>query len=728
MEQMHSLLKRQIRRHLAGLDSLPKEWQGFVDAVNNAYFEFDADRDMLERSLELSSQELLKANSELRAVFERLIYSSVDGIFAFDCDCRYTVWNPAMERIFGISKLQTLGKCAFDVFPALRENGGDQFYLEALAGQTVVARDRPYVVPETGQQIFFEGHYSPLLDESGQIIGGLAILRDVTERKQAEEALRRAHDELERRVQERTAELAKINDQLHQAKEAAETANRAKSTFLANMSHELRTPLNAIIGYSEMLQEEADDLGYAEFTPDLKKINAAGKHLLALINDILDLSKIEAGKMDLYQETFDLVPMLDDVVTTVQPLVEKNANTLVVQRPDALGTMRADLTKVRQNLFNLLSNACKFTKQGTIGLTVSRQTEDGIEWITFRVSDTGIGMTAAQMEKLFQPFSQAEASTARQFGGTGLGLAITRKFCQMMGGDITVESELAQGSTFTIRLPAGLSDRHAQPATPTASKSEALPEGGSTVLVIDDDPTVCDLLQRFLSKEGFRVVSASGGEEGLQLAKALRPVAITLDVLMPGMDGWAVLTAMKADPDLADIPVILLTIVDNKNLGYALGAAGHLTKPIDRDHLIALLQKYRREDPCRSLLVVEDEASTRELLRRMLEKEGWSVVEAEHGRVALERVAEHRPSLILLDLMMPEMDGFEFVAELRKCQEWRTIPVVVVTAKDLTQEDRLRLNGCVEKFIQKGAYSREALLAEVRDLVASCVAQKNRGT
>src|SRR5919204_1052588 len=344
MEQVHSLLKRQIRRHLGGVDSIPREWQGFVDAVNDAYFEFDADRGMLERSLELSSQELLKANSEMRAVFEWLIYSSVDGIFAFDRVCRYTVWNPAMERMFGVSKLQALGKCAFEVFPYLKENGGDKLYLEALAGRTVVARNRPYVMPETGQRGFFEGHYSPLIDESGAIIGGLAIIRDITERKWAEEALRRARDELEIRVQERTAELAKANDELRQAKEAAEAANRAKSTFLANMSHELRTPLNAIIGYSEMLQEEAEDLGDEEYIPDLQKVNAAGKHLLGLINDILDLSKIEAGRMDLFLETFSVPDLVRDVAAIVRPLVEKNANTLVVQCSDDLGTLHADLT------------------------------------------------------------------------------------------------------------------------------------------------------------------------------------------------------------------------------------------------------------------------------------------------------------------------------------------------------------------------------------------------
>jgi CheY-like chemotaxis protein len=333
------------------------------------------------------------------------------------------------------------------------------------------------------------------------------------------------------------------------------------------------------------------------------------------------------------------------------------------------------------------------------------------------------------MEKLFQAFSQADALTARKYGGTGLGLVITRRFCRMMGGDISVESEYGVGSTFTIRLPADVTARKAEPTLVAESRFELAPvspvepppEGATTVLVIDDDPSVRDLMQRYLSKEGFRVETASGGEEGLRLAGELRPDVITLDVLMPEMDGWAVLTALKADPELASIPVIMLTIVDDKNRGYALGVSEYLTKPVDRERLVAVLHKYRSVPPPLHALVVEDDAATREMLWRVLEGEGWTVAEAENGRVALERVAEEQPALILLDLMMPEMDGFEFVHELRKHGAWRSIPIVVVTAKDLTTEDRLRLNGYVEKILRKEAYSREALLTEVRDLVAGCV-------
>jgi signal transduction histidine kinase/CheY-like chemotaxis protein len=499
-----------------------------------------------------------------------------------------------------------------------------------------------------------------------------------------------------------------------------ELADRHKSEFLANMSHELRTPLNAIIGYSEMLQEDAADLGAEQFTADLQKINAAGKHLLELINAVLDLSKIEAGKMELYFETFSVPGLVQDIAAVIQPLAAKNANRLEVRCPDEIGTMRADLTKVRQALFNLLSNACKFTERGTISLTVVREAIDSRDWTVFSVGDTGIGMTPEQLARLFEAFSQADAATTRRYGGTGLGLALSRRLCRMMGGDITVESAVGRGSTFIIRLPAQVAEAIEEPAAP-AVPTDGVPPGVGTVLVIDDEAAVRDLMQRFLAKEGFRVVTVSGGEDGLRWARELRPDAITLDVMMPGMDGWAVLSALKADPDVADIPVIMLTIVDDRNLGYALGASDYLTKPVDRERLVTVLKKYRRDLP---VLVVDDDVGLRQLLRRMLEPEGYAVLEAENGRVALERLREVSPSVILLDLMMPEMDGFEFVAEVQRHAGWRAIPIVVITAKDLSRDDHERLNGYVQQILQKGAYSRDELLAEVRELVAASVTRR----
>jgi signal transduction histidine kinase/CheY-like chemotaxis protein len=517
--------------------------------------------------------------------------------------------------------------------------------------------------------------------------------------------------------------MLNILEDLEEAKQEAEEATKAKSFFLANMSHELRTPMNAILGYSEMLMEDAEDQGQADFIPDLQKIHAAGKHLLGLINEILDLSKIEAGKMDLFLESFDVGEMINEVASTLRPLVDKNANTLQVHLAPDLGAMHADLTKVRQSLFNLLSNASKFTEKGTIALNAEPVFKDGARWIAFRVADTGIGMTPEQLDKLFQPFVQADASTSRKYGGTGLGMTITQLFTKMMGGEMSVVSELGAGTTFTVLLPTEFkASPPAEVSQPEAGEPKFLP-GLNTVLVIEDDPGGRDLLTRLLTKEGYRVETAAEGEAGLRLARELHPDIITLDVMMPGMDGWAVLSELKADPELADIPVVMLTIVDNKNLGYALGAADYLTKPIQRDRLLAVLAKYCPPSQPATVLVVEDDVETQEIIRRPLEKAGIQVMVAENGRVALERLSEGQPGLILLDLLMPEMDGFQFVDHVRQHEAWRTIPIVVVTAKDLTAEDRLRLNGYVADIIRKDSKGQEELLAEVSNLVKTRLQQ-----
>ncbi len=515
-----------------------------------------------------------------------------------------------------------------------------------------------------------------------------------------------------------------IATELVAARDQALEASKAKSSFLANMSHELRTPLNAIIGYSELIEEECIDLGQEEFIPDLKKIQAAAKHQLSLINDILDLSKIEAGKMEVFVETIDIPRMIQDVVSTIVPLIEKNGNTLEVNAPEDLGMMRADLTKVRQILFNLLSNASKFTKEGIVSLDVARTEDKSGNWITFSVTDTGIGMTPEQLAKLFKDFSQADSSTTRKYGGTGLGLSISKRFSEMMGGDISATSEADKGSTFTVKLPAIV--EKPEPAPREEIKPLPQLEGASTVLVIDDEATVRELMQRFLVKEGFRVEVASSGDEGLKRAKELRPDMITLDVMMPNMDGWAVLSALKSDAELSQIPVIMLTIVSDKSMGYALGASEYLTKPIDRDKLVGILRKYQCEKAICEILVVEDDDATREMIARTLEKEGWTVDQAENGRIALDRVSIAQPGLILLDLMMPEMDGFEFVEALRKNANWRTIPIVVVTAMDLGEKERKMLNGQVEGILQKGAYTQEDLFTEVRTLVAACLKKAPR--
>ncbi len=512
-------------------------------------------------------------------------------------------------------------------------------------------------------------------------------------------------------------------EEAEKARQSAEEASRTKSAFLANMSHELRTPLNAIIGYSEMLIEEALEQGQEAMEPDLRKIQTSGKHLLALINDILDLSKIEAGKMTLYFEEFNVPQMIGEIAATIQPLMVKNGNRLEIDCPAEIGVMFSDVTKVRQILFNLLSNASKFTKDGKVRLKCARDAK----MVHFSVQDTGVGMPPEAQKKLFKEFSQADDSTTRKYGGTGLGLAISKRFCEMLGGSIRVESQSGVGTTFFVDLPvkatvtesSGVEVQRANvpepPAeSPTQSASSATEiQADPGVLVVDDDPEVQDLLRRILEKEGYRVFMAKNGPQALELAATVRPCLITLDIMMPGIDGWAVLAELKQRPQTRDIPVVVVTLVDNKPMALALGAADYLAKPFDREKILQLLRAHGPAATPR-ILVIEDDITTYEVLVRVLEKDGFKVSYAPNGRVALEMVAEVKPTLIILDLVMPEMNGFDFITELRRRESGEKIPVIVLSGRELTSPERELLSRTAQKTILKGAQSMHDLVVEVR--------------
>jgi signal transduction histidine kinase/CheY-like chemotaxis protein len=498
------------------------------------------------------------------------------------------------------------------------------------------------------------------------------------------------------------ANVNRTSDQLGDLYRQLEMASEHKSAFLASMSHELRTPLNAIIGYSEMLYETAQDEGQEEFLPDLVKIRDAGRHLLGLINDILDLSKIEAGKMELYLEEVDLAALIEEVRSIVEPLAAANANRLEIVRPATPGMLYTDRTKLKQSLLNLLSNAGKFTHEGRIGLEV----RPGDDEISFVVSDTGIGMTEEQQGRLFQAFSQADASTTRRYGGTGLGLAITKHFCEMLGGSIAVESTPGKGSSFTITLPDRDRAARAAPALPEGAEDAPL------VMIVDDDPNARHLLAATVRREGYRVIEATDGETALALAREWHPDVVTLDVLMPRMDGWAVLTTLKSDLELASIPVIIVTVLADRGIAVSLGAAEFLTKPVDRTRLAGTIRQHVYGSGV--VLVVDDEAESRELARRHLDRLGWEAVEAEDGASALLWLSQNpRPAMILLDLLMPGMNGFAFLEEFARHAEWQAIPIVIVTAMPLGAAERELLAGRTREVIAKGADDLTQVLRQV---------------
>ena len=509
----------------------------------------------------------------------------------------------------------------------------------------------------------------------------------------------------------RVVERHRAAETLRQAKEAAEDASRAKSSFLANMSHELRTPLNAIIGFTRLVMRRAKDALPVKQFENLEKILASSEHLLSLINSILDLAKVEAGRMEVKPSEFALGSVLDLCLRTVEPLVKHEGVRLVRDAADPGVMLRTDEEKLRQILINLLSNAIKFTEAGSVTLRVRPVGEN----LAFAVTDTGIGIPAAALSAIFEEFHQVDNSATRSYGGTGLGLAISHRLARLLGGRIDVASEEGRGSTFTLTIPpriAGGSEPAPGPPKPALVAADAPRSGAKLVLAIDDDPNVVYLLQENLADAGYTVVGAASGQDGLRMARALQPRAITLDIMMPGTDGWQVLHALKTDPQTRDIPVVLISIVDQKELGYRLGATDYIVKPFERDALISALARLAPDSE--RVLVIDDDPNVPDLVRQLLDSDHFTVDWAADGAVGLERIAQARPSVILLDLLMPRMDGLAFLDALQADPVARTIPVVVLTAAALDSAERGLLQERVLGLIDKQGLDRAALVREVQ--------------
>ena len=521
-------------------------------------------------------------------------------------------------------------------------------------------------------------------------------------------AFSRMSDEVGALITARTSEMETSRDE-------ANEANAEKTRFFANMSHELRTPLNAILGYGEMLAEECEDLGYDDLLPDLKKITSAGSHLLSLINNILDISKIEAGRMELYLTSFDIENMIDTIKDVVGPLAADHDNGFKVNLQDPLGSMTQDETKIRQCLTNFLSNGFKFTSNGTITLDVDTFIQDDVEMIRFAVSDTGEGMSEEGLSKVFREYEQAERSTSAKHGGTGLGLPITKKLSEMMGGDVLVTSVLGEGSVFTLYVPRECPQDYDEIAEGNAI--EKLEESEKVVVLIDDDVPMHDLIRRTLSKIGLRLVGATDSEKGMQIVREMKPKLLLLDVLMPGRDGWSILKECKSDPELADMPVVMVSQLSQDVLAESLGADDYLTKPIDRGLFLETVTRLMGESSDQqTVLVIDDDADVRDLLSRMLIDAGWKAETAKDGKDGLEKV-KVRPSLIVLDIEMPRMDGFEFLEVYMKdyTAEERA-PILVYSGKDLTDIQRDLLNKNVAGMVRKEDVSMDELSTIVKNI------------
>ena len=652
-------------------------WSATVSIEKRLYYAVG--RDITRRK---QTEDALEQEQSLLSTF---LDNTPDHIYFKDRASRFIRINKALTKLFHLSHAEeAIGKTDAEFFTeehAQQAFGDEQEVIRS--GAPMEAKEEKETWP-SGQETWVSSTKAPLFDKAGEIIGTFGISRDITERVHAQA-------------------------ELQAAKEAAEYANRAKSDFLANMSHELRTPLNAIIGFAEILRDEL----VGSIKPEQKElvidIHTSGRHLLDMINDILDLSKIEAGTMDLDFETFSIIETMEEVSAVVSALASKKGIQLTRDFNQNI-SITADKTKFKQILYNLLANGVKFTNEGG---RVTTKLEISENLLLFRVIDNGVGISPEDQGMLFQAFTQVDASKARAHEGTGLGLALTKRLVELHGGEIWVESTLGEGSTFSFTLPL---QQHVVPSPAPMPVNHPSSTDNRTILVAEDNEQAAHLLGIYLMEAGYRVEYARDGEEAIAKAAEIRPFAMTLDIMLPKKDGWQVLKALKANPNLQSIPVIIVSITEERQLGFGLGAVDHLVKPIDKTALLASLRSLRlpKQNGSVRILVIDDDPQAIRLLSTVLETEGYDVLKAYGGQEGIDLAVVEAPALIILDLAMPEVDGFQVVKHLAENSRACEIPIVICTAMDLTHEEKDRLNGQILSVIEKSGDVKQKLLEAIK--------------
>jgi PAS domain S-box-containing protein len=690
-------------------------------------------------------------------LLENIIDSIPFILFVKDAEeRRLRVANKTFADMFKVTKEWLLGKLDHDYFPQEQADSFVAIDSEVLTTKRLKAFEE--VARVDGVDRIFSTKKVPILDEQGEARYVIGITEDITERKAAEEALRRSKVDLEeankrladnleelRRsraisartlasyqnralqmeiIRQQNEDLDRLATELAVAKRneeeralEAEAAARLKSEFLANFSHEIRTPLNGIIGYCDLLMREEGSRLTPHGRRDLSVVKKNAQTLLALINDILDLSKIEAGRAEVVQELVNFRELAQDCTDTVREYLKGKEVEITHRVEEAVHLVRTDGLKLRQVLLNLLSNAAKFTDSGEIAL--SAVVEDGMAVI--RIEDTGIGIPPDQLPFIFEKFRQVDGSSTRTVGGTGLGLAIVRELTRVLGGSVSVESTLGRGTTFTVKLPCLVVDEQQPSQEPV--RQESVPDMatalssvavGGTVMLVDDDPLVQHLVAGELKAAGFQVEMASDGFEALKKARALKPQAIVLDLHLPRLDGWSVLSSIKAEADLAHIPVIIISVEEQRARGFSLGACDFLVKPVNPNHLLDVVRRHvtGTSGSLGEVLVVDDDGDSRELVSRSLRRAGFSTAEARNGEEALLKARVSPPTLVVLDLMMPNLDGFEVLRRLRA--EKLQVPVVVLTGKTLTREEEELLRSGFASFVQKGGHALDDVIGQAR--------------